>query len=166
MEGDDVVDDDVTGHDRAGGVPVDSVRRAYGDGDATYLACGGEEGIRGLVESFYRIMDSVSFAERIRALHPSDLQLSTDKLVYFLCGWMGGPKLYAERFGPIKIPKAHSHLPIGEAERDAWLLCMEHALAKQPFQDELKKYLLKELFVPAERIRQVVEAGGGRGERC
>jgi hemoglobin len=132
--------------------------RAYGEGDATYQACGGEKGIRQLVETFYGVMDSLPAARRIRAMHPTDLQLSIEKLVCFLCGWTGGPKHYAERFRPIKIPRVHSHLPIGEAERDAWLLCMEHALAEQPFRDDLKRYLLEQLFIPAERIRRVVEA--------
>jgi len=132
--------------------------RAYGDGGATYQACGGEEGIRRLVETFYGVMDSLPAARRIRKLHPPDLQLSIDKLVCFLCGWTGGPKRYAERYGPIQIPRVHSHLPVGEAERDAWLLCMEHALAEQPFPEELKRYLLEQLFVPAERIRRVVQA--------
>ena len=40
--------------------------RAFGDGDATFQALGRESGIRGLVESFYRIMDSAQEAERIR----------------------------------------------------------------------------------------------------
>jgi hemoglobin len=134
------------------------LERAYGDGDATYQACGGEEGIRRLVETFYGVMDSLPAARRIRKLHPADLQLSIDKLVCFLCGWTGGPKRYAERYGPIRIPHAHAHLPVGEAERDAWLLCMEKALAEQPFPEDLKHYLLEQLFVPAERIRTVVQA--------
>jgi hemoglobin len=131
---------------------------AYGDGDATYQACGGEEGILALVETFYAVMDSLPAAREIRALHPTDLQLSIDKLACFLCGWTGGPKRYAERFVPIKIPQVHSHLPIGEAERDAWLACMTLALAEQPYRDELKSYLLEQLFVPAERIRIVAQA--------
>ncbi len=138
---------------------------AYGDRDATFRACCGEDGIRRLVESFYRLMDTLPVASRIRALHPGDLQLSIEKLTAFLCGWTGGPKRYAERFGPIKLPMAHRHLPVGEAERDAWLSCMEQALAEQPFPDELKRYLLRELFVPAERIRQVVKAGSRRSSR-
>jgi hemoglobin len=131
---------------------------AYGDGDATYQACGGEEGILALVESFYAVMSSLPAAREIRALHPTDLQLSIDKLACFLCGWTGGPKRYAERFEPIKIPQVHSHLPIGEVERDAWLACMKLALAEQPYCDELKSYLLEQLFVPAERIRLVAQA--------
>jgi len=137
--------------------------RAYGDGDATYQACGGEAGIQQLVETFYEVMDTLPAARRIRAMHPTDLQLSIDKLVCFLCGWTGGPKRYAERFGPIQIPRVHSHLPVGEVERDAWLLCMKHALVEQPFRDDLKRYLLEQLFVPAERIRRVVEAREAEG---
>lgn len=129
---------------------------AYGDGDATFRACGGIPGIQRLVESFYAQMDRLPEAKRIRALHPPDLAISIDKLARFLCGWTGGPKRYAEKYGPIRIPQVHEHLPVGEAERDAWLLCMEQALAEQPYPEDLKQYLLEQLYVPAERIRVVV----------
>ncbi len=129
---------------------------AYGDGDATFRACGGIEGIAALVETFYAEMDSLPEAKRIRDLHPLDLSTSIDKLARFLCGWTGGPKRYAEKYGPIRIPVAHQHLPVGAAERDAWLLCMERALEQQPYPEDLKRYLLEQLFVPAERIRVVV----------
>ena len=129
---------------------------AYGDGDATFRACGGIEGIQRLVEAFYAEMDRLPEARRIRNLHPPDLTVSIDKLARFLCGWTGGPKRFSEKYGPIKIPMVHQHLPVGEAERDAWLLCMERALAQQPYPDDLKQYLLEQLFVPAERIRVVV----------
>ena len=130
---------------------------AYGDGDATFQACGGEAGLRRLVETFYAHMDSLPEARRIRDLHPSDLSISIDKLARFLCGWTGGPKRYSEKYGPIKIPIFHQHLPVGEAERDAWLLCMKHALDDEGFAGGLKAYLLRELYVPAERIRVVSE---------
>ena len=130
---------------------------AYGDGDATFRALGGVDGIRALVEAFYSEMDSLEEARRIRNLHPSNLEISADKLARFLCGWTGGPKLFSEKYGPIKIPMAHRHLPVGEEERDAWMLCMKRALATQPYPNALCEYMLEELFVPAERIRVVVE---------
>ena len=84
--------------------------------------------------------------------------ISIDKLARFLSGWTGGPKLYSEKYGPIRIPMAHQHLPIGEAERDAWMRCMERALDAQPdYSDDLKRYLMEQLFVPAERVRVVCE---------
>ena len=131
---------------------------AFGVGDATFNALGREPGIRLLVESFYREMDRLPAAQRIRRLHASDLSLSIEKLTCFLCGWTGGPKRYAETYGPIRIPQVHIHLPVGEPERDAWLLCMNHALAEQRFSSELQAYMLEELFVPADRIRSVVAA--------
>lgn len=131
--------------------------RSYGDGDATHRALGGVDAIRRLVELFYEEMDTLPEAATIRALHPSDLEISIDKLARFLSGWTGGAKLYSEKYGPIKIPVFHQHLPVGEAERDAWLLCMERALDRMDYPDDLKAYMLRELFVPAERIRKRVE---------
>ena len=37
-----------------------------------------------------------------------DLTLAREKLLVFLCGWLGGPKEYAARFGPIRIPAVHA----------------------------------------------------------
>ena len=128
----------------------------YGEADATHTALGGVDGIRCLVEAFYHEMETLPSARRIRDLHPSDLEVSIDKLARFLSGWTGGPKLYSEKYGPIKIPIFHQHLPVGEEERDAWMLCMERALAQQDYPEMLQAYMLKELFVPADRIRVVV----------
>lgn len=130
----------------------------YGEGDATHQALGGVDAIRRLVEVFYEEMDRLPEARRIRALHPPDLTVSIDKLARFLSGWTGGPKLFSEKYGPIKIPVFHEHLPVGEAERDAWLLCMERALERLGYPDDLKQYFLRELHVPAERIRVRSEA--------
>ncbi len=127
----------------------------YGTGDASYRAAGGREGIRQLVDRFYDYMEALPQARRILHMHPDDLSESRDKLARFLCGWLGGPKLYNEKYGPIRIPAAHIHLEIGEAERDAWLLCMEKAVGDQPYSPAFRDYLLRQLFIPAERIRVV-----------
>ena len=124
----------------------------YGKGDASYQAAGGKAGIHRLVDAFYDEVDSTSTAEHIRAMHPDDLSTSRDKLARFLCGWMNGPNRYREKYGEISIPAAHAHLTIGPAERDAWLTCMERAIAKQPYADAFKAYLLTELAVPANRV--------------
>jgi hemoglobin len=67
---------------------------------------------------------------------------------------MNGPSLYTERYGPIRIPSAHAHLRIGPRERDAWLRCMELAIAEQGYAPDFAAYLLRELRVPAERVRE------------
>jgi hemoglobin len=79
--------------------------------------------------------------------------LSLEKSYLFLSGWLGGPKLYAECYGSINIPLAHKHLSVGIEESEAWLFCMQKAIDKQPYEAAFKIYLMKQLRVPAERIR-------------
>ncbi len=124
----------------------------YGFSDTSFQAAGGIDGIRQLVDDFYTEMDTLPEAMTIRKMHKTDLTESRDKLTLFLCGWMGGPVRYQDKYGSINIPRDHAHLAIGEAERDAWLLCMERAIAKQSYSDSFSKYLLAQLRIPAERI--------------
>jgi len=126
----------------------------YGFGDATYQAIGEYNGLVKLVNDFYDAMETLPEAQNIRSMHHKDLTESRDKLIHFLSGWMNGPNIYQEKYGSINIPKAHSHLNIDEQERDAWLLCMEVALEKQSYSEELKQYLLDQLAKPAEMIRR------------
>lgn len=125
----------------------------YGQGDNTFQAAGGQAGIRRLVDAFYDRMASEPAYATIYGWHP-DGQLARDKLALFLCGWMGGPRLFRERFGTISLPGVHAHLPVTAAERDQWLACMAHALSQQAYPESLKTYLLEQLSVPAERVRQ------------
>ncbi|WP_312381880.1 group II truncated hemoglobin [Stutzerimonas balearica] len=132
----------------------------FGVGDASFQAAGGEAGLKRLVADFYRAMDSLPEAATIRAMYPDDLGLAQEKLTSFLCGWLGGPRRYAERFGPISIPQFHTRWNVGEAERDAWLSCMAWAIERQPYSAAFAQYLLTQLRVPAERIRQVQQPPG------
>jgi hemoglobin len=120
-----------------------------------YQGAGELAGITRLVDEFYVNMNTLPEAETIRNMHPKDLSESRKKLTYFLCGWLGGPKLFQQHYGPISIPAAHKRFPIGYEERDAWLLCMQRAIAVQPYNDQFKDYLLAALSIPAERVREV-----------
>jgi len=125
----------------------------YGVGSATYQAAGGLKGIRQLVNDFYNIMNTSNNYKIIREMHPGDLAISKDKLTCFLSGWMGGERLFSEKYGSINIPQFHAFIKIGEKERDQWLDCMQESLAKQNYPESLKTYLIEQLWVPAERIR-------------
>lgn len=127
----------------------------YGQQNTTFLAAGGEEGIRKLVDDFYDLMASEDDYKTIIGMHPKNVAISRDKLSRFLCGWMGGPPRYNEKYGPINIPMVHAHLPITGVEMDQWLACMQQALDRQPYPTSLIEYLMKELAKPAERIRLV-----------
>ena len=131
--------------------PSDS--RPFGQDDASYQAAGGLKGITALVDEFYAQMDCLPQAQVIRAMHPDDLTESRKKLSYFLSGWLGGPKLYSQHYGPIRIPVFHRFLNVNEAERDAWMDCMRKAIEKQAYSAAFKQYLAEQLMVPAERVR-------------
>jgi hemoglobin len=126
----------------------------YGEGDATFQAAGGEAGIFGLVNIFFDLMRDRPEYREIWDMHPEDKIVSRDKLARFLCAWTGGPRLYREKYGPISIPSAHAHLKIDARLKDAWLSCMTDALDAFDYPDDFKDYLLAQLSVPAERIRQ------------
>lgn len=127
--------------------------KLYGSEDATYKAAGEFDGIKKLVDDFYDIMSELKESKKVRDMHPVDLEVSRDKLTRFLCAWTGGPRLYKEKYGAISIPQVHSHLTIGSEERDAWLLCMKKALAKQGYPQDFQEYMITQLAVPAERCR-------------
>lgn len=135
----------------------DAGRRPYGQGDASFRAAGGETGLRSLVDNFFDRMGSDPRFKTIYDMHPDDLDVSRDKLARFLCGWLGGPKLFSEKYGSITIPGAHQHLPITALERDQWLTCMRESVAEQPFAADFKDYLMEALYVPAEGVRKRIE---------
>ena len=106
-----------------------------------YELIGGETSLRALVERFYDVMDSAPEAAQIRALHPKILKQSREKLFMFLSGWSGGPSLYIEKYGHPRLRQRHMPFPIGKAERDQWLWCMDKALAESLFDAQLIEYL-------------------------
>jgi hemoglobin len=93
-----------------------------------YERIGGTEKVLALVQRFYQIMDELPESYGIRKLHPESLQGSEDKLFKFLSGWMGGPQLFIEQYGHPMLRQRHMPFPIGNSEREQWLMCMEKAL--------------------------------------
>ena len=125
----------------------------YGVGDASFQAAGGESGLFKLVDDFFDRMESDERFSTIWHMHPDDKEMSRDKLARFLCGWLGGPRLYNEKYGAIGIPRVHAHLAIATPERDQWLTCMSESVQQQPFAADFKTYLMEQLYVPAEAVR-------------
>ncbi len=129
-----------------------------GDGQADwqkapYELLGGDAAVRSLVERFYDLMETIPEASGVRALHPSDLSGSREKLYLFLSGWLGGPSLYIERFGHPRLRARHLPFPIGEAERDQWLLCMRRALEEEAVEPALGERLLRSFALTADHMR-------------
>ncbi len=102
---------------------------------------GGLEGVRALVDRFYDEMDRLPEAATIRAMHPPDLSTSREKLWMFLVGRLGGPQLYIERHGHPRLRARHMPFPIGQAEAQRWMACMDLALEAQVPDLELRRAL-------------------------
>jgi len=119
---------------------------------AAFEMLGGVEGVRALANCFYDIMGSMPEARKIREMHPSNLETTCENFTLFLCGWLGGPPLYKEKYGSPNLTGLHALLKINGPERDMWLSCMEQAIEKQNIEDDFKKYLIARFRVPAEKI--------------
>jgi len=132
---------------------LEKLHAYYREGGNQFKLAGGREGCMKLANDFYDAMETLPEARHILGLHPADLVESREKMGLFLCGYLNGPELYEEKHGPIQLAPAHSHVPIGTADKDAWLLCMKTALNKQNYPQEFKDFVLKRLQVPAERCR-------------
>ncbi len=124
---------------------------------APFASLGGAEGVRRLVDRFYDLMDLEPAYAGLRALHPADLSGSRDKLSWFLCGWLGGPDLYVERFGHPRLRARHLPYAIGLAERDQWLACMLQAMTElgdeAGLHEVLRERLLEAFFKTADWMR-------------
>ena len=118
-----------------------------------FVLFNGEEGIRMLVDAFYDHMDLDPEFSFIRKLHPETLDGSRDKLYWFLCGWMGGPNHYVERFGHPMLRARHLPFPIGSPERDAWIACMRLALVDCEIDTRLADWLMGQLSGTANWMR-------------
>lgn len=111
---------------------------------------GGEEKIHALVQRFYDLMDLEPGYKELRAAHGPDLANARERLNWFLCGWMGGPQHYIERFGHPRLRMRHMPFKIGLVERDQWLACMDQAMGEVQVPDDLRKRLKESFFQTAD----------------
>ena len=122
-----------------------------------YELMGGEAAVRRLVDRFYDLMDEDPDYFGIRKLHPQDLTSSRQKLFMFLCGFMGGPSLYTEKFGEPRMRTRHLPFSIGVSERDQWLSCMSRAMEDVGLEQEVCKSLGKAFYQTADFMRNQPE---------
>jgi hemoglobin len=121
--------------------------------DTPFAWMGGEEKIKALVERFYDLMDLEPGYAALRAAHGPELAHARERLNWFLCGWMGGPQHYTERFGHPRLRMRHMPFAIGITERDQWLACMNQAMQETGVDDALRERLDKSFFQTADWMR-------------
>ena len=69
-----------------------------------YDLIGGEPGIDAFVSRLYDIMASKPEAEYIWKWHPQDMDEVKARLAAILSGWLGGPVVYPQNYGPPMMP--------------------------------------------------------------
>ena len=114
---------------------------------------GGEAAVRRLVSRFYELMDTLPEAYGIRKLHQPDLSGAAQKLFMYLCGWLGGPQLYVEKYGHPMLRARHLPFAIASAEAEQWMLCMRQAMAEVIEDEALRAGLDKALDDLARHMR-------------
>ena len=114
---------------------------------------GGEARVRALVDRFYDLMDLEPSYRVLRASHGNTLSAARDKLFWFLCGWLGGPDHYQQRFGHPRLRMRHMPFSIGIEERDQWLACMAQAMTETGVDPVLRERLQQSFFQTADWMR-------------
>lgn len=94
-----------------------------------FRAIGYESGASALAQRFYHYMDTLPRARKIRQMHPTDLTHPREVLTRYLIEWTGGPPVYSRERGHPRLRQRHAAFSIGPEERDAWMECMDRALA-------------------------------------
>jgi hemoglobin len=99
---------------------------------ALFDRIGGEAGLHALVHRFYDILEFSPEGERLRQLHFRGHGFAHARIeqVDFLSGFLGGPRIYAERHGHMDLRLIHAHVPISAEAAEDWLAAMDRALAE------------------------------------
>jgi hemoglobin len=121
--------------------------------ETPYAWIGGEERVKALVERFYDLMDLEPEFARLRQVHGESLDNARQRTFWFLCGWLGGPQYYTEKFGHPRLRARHMHVPIGIQERDEWLACMDRAMGETAVPEDLRSRLRESFFQTADWMR-------------
>ena len=114
---------------------------------------GGEPAVQALVDRFYDLMDLEPAYARLRAVHGNTLDNARQRLFWFLCGWLGGPQHYTDRFGHPRLRMRHMPFVIGDKERDQWLACMDQAMGETGVPVDLRGRLKASFFQTADWMR-------------
>jgi hemoglobin len=126
---------------------------------------GGAETIDALVERFDAEMDSRPEAQGIRGLHAANLEPVKFILKRYLGEWLGGPPLYSRDRGHPRLRMRHLPFPIGEAERDAWLVCMRAALEATVADSQERDGIFAAMASLADHMRNRPPEGAAPAQR-
>ncbi|MGE0774336.1 MAG: globin [Sphingomonadaceae bacterium] len=94
-----------------------------------YDIVGGADGVRGIVDRFYDLIEREQDFANLRAIHEEDLSAVRAGLSGFLSGWLGGPR---DWFGQGKcVMSLHGQIAIDAALADQWAEAMRRAIGER-----------------------------------
>lgn len=116
-----------------------------------YDGIAGQEGLISLVNVFYDFVESTPEGRPVAKLHlrGHGIGHARIELVNFLSGFLGGPNLFAEKWGHSNVRHIHDHVTINQQASDSWMACMEMAMNKLEYDNELKQRLRENFLVIA-----------------
>lgn len=119
-----------------------------------YDQVGGELGLQQLVRVFYDIVETDPAAEDLHRLHLRGNGVAHSRLEQFnfLSGFLGGPKLYAEKHGHANIKLMHAHVTINSHTKDLWLQAMRQAIDTVALDASIKQQLMLSFTAVADRL--------------
>lgn len=120
-----------------------------------YDRVGGENGVRALVETFYDIVEKEPEGQVLHILHMRGQGVAHSRIEQFnfLSGFLGGPRLYVEKFGHSDVRKMHEHVEIDAEARDAWLKCMSIAIDRVGLTADVKEALMAHFEPVAAKLK-------------
>lgn len=120
-----------------------------------FALMGGEEAVKRLVETFYDIVEYEPAGVALNILHLRGHGVAHSRLEQFnfLSGFLGGPKLYADKHGHSNVRKMHEHVVINAEARDAWLNCMQMAMDRMDITPDRKETIMTHFRVVAKQLQ-------------
>lgn len=120
----------------------------FGDSEIPYDLLGGDAVFEPLLRDFYFVRLPAS---AIAHLFPPDTEETLRKQLFFQRMYWGGPDDYTPLRGHPRMRARHLPFPIGRAEAEAWMGCMEEAVAASAMPPDLRPVFLA-------RLRQIAQA--------
>ena len=106
----------------------------------------GKDKVMLLANAFYDEMENNTDAEELHSIHPQPMNAIRVKFFEFLSGWLGGPDLFAEKYGHPRLRARHLPFAIDQKMYEQWMLCMTIALDNVLADDPVLKADLRAKF--------------------
>ena len=136
-------------------------RRTFAEGGAGHrcahptLQIGGEAPLRRQVDAFCDIVETHHDGAPVHALHMQCFGAAHLRQAQFefLCGFLGGPRHYAECMGHANLRRMHAHVAISDAKVLSWLRCIVHAIEATDIPMKVAPQLMQHFIRAAEALK-------------